>query len=121
MRDFNPGSGVRPKALEFAGLTNGGSLVPFTPRSLFSNAQKTATAALAGSFAEGALAAPALNTAAASSRATGQKSRTTTKAPGGRNLQHLRAAARGLPMREDRPTRLLAPHWKQHHRQLLGG
>jgi hypothetical protein len=84
MRDFNPGSGVRPKVLEFVGLTNGGSLVPFTPRSLFTNAQKTATAALAGSLAEGALAAPALNTAAASSRATGQKSRTTTKAPGGR-------------------------------------
>jgi len=46
--------------------------------------RKAASAGLAGNFAEGASAAAAMKTAAASDRAAGQRSRTTTQAPGGR-------------------------------------
>ncbi len=41
MRDFNPRPEVRPEAFQFAGATNGGSLVRSRPRSPFSNAEET--------------------------------------------------------------------------------
>ena len=89
--------------------------------------RKAASAGRAGNFAEGALAAAAMKPGSHSKeicrgRRTRGAAKISNRNPGsGRALlQHLRAAARVLPVQEDRPERPLVPQRKHHHRQLLG-